>query len=182
VLIGTSGEPGTFTEGVIRAMGDAVERPVVFPMSNPTSKTEAHPKDILEWTNGRALVATGSPFDPVTRGSRTFRIGQGNNAFVFPGVGLGALISQAREVTDEMFASAALALAHSVTDEDIASGSLFPRGRELRHVAARVAAAVVKTARDQGLGRAIKDEDIETVVANAMWEPQYVPYDLAPFV
>jgi malate dehydrogenase (oxaloacetate-decarboxylating) len=151
-------------------------------MSNPTSKTEAHPKDILEWTNGRALVATGSPFDPVTRGGHTYRIGQGNNAFVFPGVGLGALISQAREVTDEMFASAALALAHSVTDEDIAAGSLFPRGRELRHVAARVAAAVVKTARDQGLGRAIKDEDIEAVVANAMWEPQYVPYDLAPFV
>ena len=182
VLIGTSGEPGTFTEGVIRAMGAAVERPVVFPMSNPTSKTEAHPKDILEWTNGRALVATGSPFDPVTRGDRTFRIGQGNNAFVFPGVGLGALISQAREVTDEMFASAALALAHSVTDEDIASGSLFPRIRELRRVAARVAAAVVRTARDQGLGRAIKDEDIEAVVANAMWEPQYGPYDLAPFV
>ncbi len=180
VLIGTSGEPGTFTEGVVRAMGDAVERPVIFPMSNPTSKTEAHPEDILEWTNGRALVATGSPFEPVTRGGRTFRIGQGNNAFIFPGVGLGALISQAREVTDEMFAAAALALAHSVTDEDIASGSLFPRVRELRHVAARVAAAVVRTARDQGVGRAVRDEDMERVVRNAMWEPQYLPYDPAP--
>ncbi len=182
VLIGTSGEPGTFTEGAIRAMGEAVDRPVIFPMSNPTSKTEAHPEDILEWTNGRALVATGSPFDPVTRGSRTFRIGQGNNAFIFPGMGLGALIAQVPEVTDEMFASAALALAHSVTDEDIASGSLFPRGRELRLVAARVAAAVVKTARDQGLGRVVKDEGIDTLVKNAMWEPQYVPYDPAPTV
>ena len=182
VLIGTSGEPGTFTEGVIRAMGAAVERPVIFPMSNPTSKTEAHPKDIMEWTDGRALVATGSPFAPVVHGGRTHVIGQGNNAYVFPGVGLGALISQAREVTDEMFAAAALALAHSVTDDDIASGSLFPRVRELRHVAARVAAAVVRTARDQGLGRAIKDEDIDRVVNTAMWEPQYVPYDLAPFV
>lgn len=182
VLIGTSGEPGTFTEGVIRAMGEAVARPVIFPMSNPTSKTEAHPKDILEWTDGRALVATGSPFAPVVRGGRTTVIGQGNNAYVFPGVGLGALIAQASEVTDEMFAAAALALAHSVTDEDIASGSLFPRVRELRHVAARVAAAVVRTARDQGVGRAIKDDEIETVVKNAMWEPRYLPYDPAPSV
>jgi len=181
VLIGTSGEPGTFTEGVIRAMGAAVERPVVFPMSNPTSKTEAHPKDILEWTEGRALVATGSPFAPVVYRGRTHVIGQGNNAYVFPGVGLGALVAQAREVTDEMFAAAALALAHSVTDDDIASGSLFPRVRELRHVAARVAAAVIRTARDQGVGRAIPDSDIDRVVANAMWEPNYVPYDLAPF-
>lgn len=180
VLIGTSGEPGTFTEGVIRAMGDAVARPVIFPMSNPTSRTEAHPRDILEWTDGRALIATGSPFDPVTRGGRTFRIGQGNNALIFPGVGLGALIAQTREVTDEMFAAAAMALAQSVTDEDIASGSLFPRGRELRHVAARVAAAVVRTARDCGLGRAIKDEDVESAVKKAMWEPEYVPYDPAP--
>ncbi len=180
VLIGTSGEPGTFTEGAIRAMGDAVERPVIFPMSNPTSKTEAHPKDILEWTNGQALVATGSPFEPVTRGGRTFRIGQGNNAFIFPGVGLGALISQVPEVTDEMFAAAALALAQCVTDEDIAGGSLFPRGRELRNVAVRVAAAVVKTARDSGLGRPVKNEDIEATVRKAMWEPNYVPYDPAP--
>jgi malic enzyme len=180
VLIGTSGEPGTFTEGVIRAMGEAVQRPVVFPMSNPTSKTEAHPKDILEWTQGRALVATGSPFAPVIHGGRAHVIGQGNNAYIFPGVGLGALISHAREVTDEMFAAAALALAHSVTDEDIASGSLFPRVSELRHVAARVAASVVRTARDQGLGRDLKDEDIDRVVKNAMWEPRYVPYDLAP--
>jgi len=182
VLIGTSGEPGTFTEGVIRAMAASVERPVIFPMSNPTSKTEAHPRDIMEWTDGRALIATGSPFDPVTHGGRTFRIGQGNNAYVFPGVGLGALVSQTREVTDEMFAAAALALAHSVTEQDIAEGSLFPRVRELRHVAARVAAAVVKTARDQGLGKVIKDEDIEGVVKNAMWEPRYVPYDPAPSI
>ena len=182
VLIGTSGEPGTFTEGVIRAMGQAVERPVVFPMSNPTSKTEAHPKDILEWTNGRALVATGSPFDPVVRGGRSYVIGQDNNAYIFPGVGLGALIAQAREVTDEMFAAAALALAHAVTDEDIASGSLFPSVRELRHVAAKVAAAVVKTARDQGLGRSIPDAEIDAAVKHAMWEPRYVPYDPAPTV
>ena len=127
-------------------------------------------------------MATGSPFDPVTHGGRTHRIGQGNNAYVFPGVGLGALIAQTREVTDEMFAAAAEALAHSVTDDDIASGSLFPRVRELRHVAAKVAAAVVRTARDQGLGKSFKDEEIEGAVKNAMWEPRYVPYDPAPYV
>jgi malic enzyme len=177
VLIGTSGEPGTFTEGVIRAVADGVPRPVIFPMSNPTSQTEAHPRDILEWTGGRALIATGSPFEPVTHGGRTFRIAQGNNAFIFPGVGLGVLISRTREVTDEMFAAAALALAHCVTEDDIKDGSLFPRGRELRNVATRVAAAVVRCARDAGLGRQIKDEEVEAVVANGMWNPSYVPYD-----
>ncbi|MEO8359314.1 MAG: NAD-dependent malic enzyme [Vicinamibacteria bacterium] len=182
VLIGTSGEPGTFTEGVIRAMAAVVERPVIFPMSNPTSQTEAHPKDVLEWTDGRALVATGSPFDDVVRGSKTYRIAQGNNAFIFPGVGLGSLISQTREVTDEMFAAAALALAECVSEEDIAAGSLFPRGRELRRVASHVAAAVVRTARDAGLGRVIKDEDVAAKVKDAMWEPQYVPYDPAPSI
>lgn len=177
VLVGTSGEPGTFTEGVIRAMAAHCERPVVFPMSNPTSQTEAHPKDVLEWTDGRALVATGSPFAPVTRGDRTFRIGQGNNAFIFPGVGLGALLSRTPEVTEEMFAAAAHALAHCVTDEDIAAGSLFPRGRELRHVAASVAKAVVRCAREQKLGRVIPDDEIDRTVDSAIWNPRYVPYD-----
>jgi malate dehydrogenase (oxaloacetate-decarboxylating) len=177
VLVGTSGEPGTFTEGVIRAMAAHVERPVIFPMSNPTSQTEAHPKDVLEWTDGRALVATGSPFAPVTRGERTFRIGQGNNAFIFPGVGLGALLSRTPEVTEEMFAAAAHALAHCVTDEDIAAGSLFPRGRELRHVAAKVAMAVLRCARAQNLGRPIPEGEIESTVESAIWNPRYVPYD-----
>jgi len=182
VLIGTSGEPGTFTEGVIRAMAASVDRPVVFPMSNPTSQTEAHPKDILDWTEGRALVATGSPFAPVIRGDRTFRIGQGNNAFIFPGVGLGALIARTPVVTDEMFAAAALALARCVSDEDIAAGSLFPRGRELRRVAAQVAAAVIRTSNAAGLGRPIKDDEVEAVVEKGMWKPSYVPYDPAPSI
>lgn len=177
VLIGTSGEPGTFTEEAIRAMAATAPRPVIFPMSNPTSKTEAHPADILRWTEGRALVATGSPFEPVTLGGRTFRIGQGNNAFIFPGVGLGALLARTKEVTDEMFAAAALALAHSVTEEDIREGSLFPHGRELRRVAARVAAAVIREAGKAGLGRPIPDEAVEGLVSGSMWDPSYVPYD-----
>jgi malic enzyme len=173
VLIGTSGEPRTFTEDVVRAMARAVERPLVFPMSNPTSKSEAVPADVIAWSEGRALVATGSPFEPVSWRGRTIAIGQGNNAFVFPGVGLGVLVSGTREVTESMFAAAAERLAGEVGAAELAAGSLFPSVRDIRRVSARVAAAVVREARERGLGRAIPDEDIPRAVAEAMWEPAY---------
>jgi malic enzyme len=172
VLIGSSGEPGMFTEEIVREMARHVERPLVFPLSNPTSQSEAIPKDVLHWTEGRALVATGSPFDPVELGGRTFRIGQANNVFVFPGVGLGAIVSEARGVTEEMFAAAAAALAAAVSPEDLAEGSLFPRVRRLRAVTAQVAAAVVREAVRSG--RAARYiEDPAQAVAEAMWEPAY---------
>jgi malate dehydrogenase (oxaloacetate-decarboxylating) len=175
VLIGTSGEPGTFTEAVIREMGKHVEQPVIFPMSNPTSKTEAKPVDIVAWTEGRALIATGSPFDPVPYEGRTITIGQGNNVFIFPGVGLGTLVAEATEVTDKMFAVAAQRLADEVSAEDLASGSLFPSAHEIRRVSARIAEVVAAEARDSGVGRAISDEDIPRLVAAAMWNPAYLP-------
>ena len=175
VLIGTSGEPHTFTETTVREMARHVERPVIFPMSNPTSKSEAVPLDLLAWTEGRALVATGSPFAPVVHDGRTTVIGQGNNAFVFPGVGLGVLVSDADEVTDGMFAAAAAALAAEVSAEDLAAGSLFPPVHELRRVTARIAEAVVAQARDEGVGRPIADDAIPRRVQEAMWDPAYVP-------
>lgn len=175
MLIGTSGEPDTFTEPVVREMAKHVERPVIFPMSNPTSKSEAKPADLIAWTDGRALVATGSPFDPVSFDGRTIAIGQGNNAFVFPGMGLGVLVSEAREVTDVLFAAAAEALAAEVHPEDLASGSLFPPVHDIRRVTARVAEAVVRAARDSGVGRAIGDGEIPRAVAAGMWEPAYLP-------
>ena len=175
VLIGTSGEPGTFTEMIVRAMAAEVERPVIFPMSNPTSKSEAKPADIVNWTGGRALIATGSPFDPVPYGGRTIKIGQGNNAFVFPGMGLGVLVSEAREVTDAMFAAAADRLAAEVHEDDLKSGSLFPPVSEIRLVTARIAEVVVKQARDEGVGKAIPDAKIPAAVAAAMWDPRYLP-------
>jgi malic enzyme len=175
MLIGTSGEPSTFTEAVVREMGGHVERPILFPMSNPTSKSEAKPVDIVAWTDGRALIATGSPFEPVPHAGRTITIGQGNNVFIFPGVGLGALVAEAREVTDGMFAVAARGLAEQVEASDLASGSLFPSTHQIRRVSARIAEAVVAEARDSGLGRAIPDEDIPKVVASAMWSPAYLP-------
>jgi malic enzyme len=179
VLIGVSGAAGAFTEEIVRIMAACVERPVIFPLSNPTSQSEATPADLVAWTQGRALVASGSPFAPVTYGGRTTRIGQGNNVFVFPGVGLGALVSEAREITEGMFTAAAEQLAAEVRDEDLAAGSLFPRIADLRRVTARIAEAVVRRAREDGGGRPLADDEIPRAVAAAMWEPVYVDLDPA---
>jgi len=173
VLIGTSGEPGTFSELIVREMAAHVERPVIFPMSNPTSKSEAKPVDIVNWTGGRALIATGSPFEPVPYGGRVIKIGQGNNAFVFPGVGLGILVSEAREVTESMFAAAAVRLASEVHQDDFDAGMLFPPASQIRRVSRGIAEAVVRQAREEGVaGRRIPDEQIPQAVAAAMWDPQ----------
>ena len=173
VLIGTSGEAGAFGEPVIREVGRLVERPVVLPLSNPTANSEATPADVIAWTGGRTLVATGSPFDPVPWEGRLIRVGQANNAFVFPGVGLGVLVSEAREVTDAMFAAAAKRLADLQSPEELAEGCLFPAVHRIRAVCAGVAEAVVREARDSGRGRALTDEEIPAAVAAAMWEPRY---------
>ena len=172
-LIGASGAPGAFTEEAVREMARHVERPLIFPLSNPTTSAEATPGDLLAWTGGRALVATGSPFGSVEFDGRTVRIGQGNNAFVFPGVGLGVLVAEAREVTDAMFAAAAETLAAAVADADLAAGSLYPAMGRLRAVTVEVAEAVVREARDRGLGRPLTDAEIKSAVAAFMWEPAY---------
>jgi malic enzyme len=172
-LVGASGAPGAFTEEAVREMARHVERPLLFPLSNPTTSAEATPHDLLEWTGGRALVATGSPFGSVEYGGRTVRIGQGNNVFVFPGVGLGVLVAEARAVTDAMFASAAEALAAQVEEDDLREGALYPKVSRLRQVTARVAETVVREARDRGLGRPLTDAEIAPAVAAAMWDPQY---------
>jgi malic enzyme len=167
VLVGTTGVAGTFNEAVVRALADALgpaERPIVLPLSNPTSAAEATPADVLAWTDGRALVATGSPFSPVTLpDGRRVEIGQANNVFIFPGVGLGAIVAEAPIVTDRMFLLAAHELAAAVTDERLAAGSLYPPVTALRDVSCRIAVAVA------GAERAAE-------VEAAMWWPEYVPY------
>ncbi len=174
VLIGTSAEPGSFTEGIVREMAAHVERPVIFPMSNPTSKCEAKPVDLVNWTGGRALIATGSPFDPVSYGGRTIKIGQGNNVFVFPGLGLGTLVCEAREVTEAMFTAAAIRLASEVHEEDFKAGMLFPPPSSIRRVSQAIAEAVVKQAREDGVaGRILEDAEIPAAVKAAMWDPAY---------
>lgn len=171
VLIGACGQAGAFREGAVRAMARAVDRPLILPMSNPTSHCEAKPSELLSWTQGRALVATGSPFPPLTYGARRVRVGQVNNAFIFPGVGLGVLVAEAREVTDAMFTVAAGCLARETSDDELLAGCLFPPVGRLREVAARIAEAVVREARDSGVGRSIPDERIAAAVRAAMWSP-----------
>jgi len=180
MLIGTSGMPGAFTESAIREMAAHAERPVIFPLSNPTTKTEAIPADILAWTEGRALIATGSPFDPVTVNGADHLIGQANNVFIFPGMGLGAIVAEAREITDEMFLLAARTLAEMVTPERLAMGALYPAISELRKVSREIAAKVVCQSRDCGVGRLYRDEEILDAIDSAMWYPEYLPYRLVP--
>jgi malic enzyme len=170
ILVGTTGVAGTFSEAVVRAMADALEpaeRPIVLPLSNPTSFAEATPADILGWTDGRALVATGSPFDAVTLDGRRNEIGQANNVFIFPGVGLGAIVAESSVVTDGMFLRAATELAASVSDERLATGALFPPIAALGAVSRRIAIAVAREAGCAGP---------EAEVDAAMWWPAYVPY------
>jgi malic enzyme len=176
ILIGTSGTHGAFTERAIRQMASHCDRPIVLPLSNPTARTEAVPADVLAWTEGRALVATGSPFEPVLVRGHMQVIGQANNAFVFPGIGLGAIVAEARAVTDEMFLAAADSLAESVSSERLAQGALYPSQSELREVSRRIAVSVVCAARDCGIGRPYDQKEAEAQVASAMWFPAYQPY------
>jgi malate dehydrogenase (oxaloacetate-decarboxylating) len=175
VLIGACGQGGVFDKAVVEAVASHVERPMILPLSNPTSQSEAVPADLLAWTEGRALVAAGSPFDAVTYGDRTIRVGQCNNAFIFPGMGLGALVSEAQEVNDGMFRVAAACLAAQVSDEDLAAGALYPRVRDLRRVSTRIAEAVAREARDSGVGRPLADDAIARAIKEAQWEPVYKP-------
>jgi len=178
ILIGASGTPGIVTEEVVEAMARVCEQPVVFPLSNPTSRAECTPGDALRWSRGRAIVATGSPFDPVEYGGRRFRIGQCNNAFIFPGVGLGAWVSGAARVTPAMFMEAARALADEVSDADLAEGAVFPRLTGIRDCSHKVACAVIRQAVRDGQAEEAVLDDLEASVSGAMWFPDYLPLRL----
>jgi malic enzyme len=180
ILLGTTGTRGAFTEALIRAVAAGHEAPVILPLSNPSDKCEALPSDILAWSDGRALVATGSPFPCVTLEDGERLIGQANNVFVFPGVGLGAIVAEARELTDETFLVAARALAELVSEERLAAGALYPPIPDLRVAARQIAIALVRHFRDSGYGRQYHDDEIEPVIDRAMWWPQYLPFDLLP--
>lgn len=176
VLIGTSGTSGTFTERMVRSMAASTSRPVILPMSNPTANSEATPEDILRWSDGRALVATGSPFSPVQVAGRPVTIGQANNVFVFPGIGLGVIASQSRQVTDRMFLIAARTLASWVTSHRLDEGALYPALGNLRDISRSIAVAVAREASVAGVGRPMTDTQIEDTVNRQMWWPDYVAY------
>jgi malic enzyme len=176
VLIGTTGSRGAFSEALVREVARHASVPIVLPLSNPGDRAEAQPAEILAWTGGRALVATGSPCADVEDGTGHRTIGQANNVFIFPGVGLAAIVAEAREITDEAFLVAARQMAASVSAERLAAGVIYPPIRDLRAVARRIAIAVVRELRDGGYGRQYRDEEIEPAVDRAMWRPDYVPF------
>jgi malate dehydrogenase (oxaloacetate-decarboxylating) len=176
VLIGVAGKAGMFTEDAIRAMAKNTERPVIFPLSNPTSKSEATPEDLLKWTDGKALIGTGSPFEPVKFGDREICIDQTNNSYVFPGLALGIVASRARRVSDAMIMTAARTLAKLSPVEKDPKGSLLPPLAESRRLSRVIAAAVARQAMAEGLSD-LKDGDVEAAVGENVWEPRYVRYE-----
>ena len=176
VLIGVTGKRGLFSEAILSDVARHTGRPVVLAMSNPTSKTECTPEEVTRATQGRGLIATGSPFKPPVWEGRSLTVSQCNNMYIFPGVGLGALVAKAAKVTDEMFIAGSRALSAMVTPEAEASGALLPPVQAIRDVSARVALAVAKEARDSGLGRLLDDKEYERVIRRAQWEPQFTPF------
>ena len=180
VLIGTTGHGGTFSEAIVRAMAAGTPRPIIMPLSNPTSISEAVPNDVLAWTDGRALVATGSPFPPVSYGNRVREIGQANNVLIFPGVGLGVIVAEAREVTDTMFLLAAETVAEHVSTERLDAGALFPSVTDLRAVSRNIAIRVAGEALRIGLSPLSADTDVAALVDASMWWPAYAPYRRSP--
>ncbi|MAC26572.1 MAG: NAD-dependent malic enzyme [Sandaracinus sp.] len=176
-LLGTTGQAGLFTEPVVRAMAERCARPMIFPLSNPTAKAEAKPADLVRWTEGRALIATGSPFEPVEHAGRTIRPAQGNNVYVFPGVGLGVLASRARRVDDTLFAVAARALAGEASGEG--SGALFPPLGELRRLSRVVARAVAREAVARGDAPEVDEAALDARIDALFWEPRYPALRLA---
>jgi malate dehydrogenase (oxaloacetate-decarboxylating) len=173
ILIGTSGQHGAFSEEIVREMAKHVERPVIFPLSNPTSKSEATPLELLQWTEGRALIATGSPFQPTSYAGRLIKVGQCNNVFIFPGVGLGVIASGADRVTDAMFSAAARVLSEfspALTDRD---APLYPPLESVREISRKVALAVGVEAQQAGLAEMIGRDELERNVRDKMWRPEY---------
>jgi malate dehydrogenase (oxaloacetate-decarboxylating)(NADP+) len=176
VIIGVSGRPGSFAEEAVREMSNLNDRPVIFALSNPTSKAECTAEQAYEWSGGRAIFASGSPFDPVVVGGRTIVPGQGNNAYIFPGVGLGVIATGAKHVTDEMLAAAAKTLAQQVSQEDLEAGCVYPPLRKIRDISCQIAVSVALTAYQQDLASVPMPENLTTFMREEMYEPKYRRY------
>lgn len=181
VLIGVSGAPGLFSEDIIQEMHKHCSRPIVFPLSNPTSRVEALPEDILRWTNGEALVATGSPFDPVQLNGKTYPIAQCNNSYIFPGIGLGVLAARARRVTDEMLMESSRALAECSPLAKNGQGALLPPLEAITDVSKKIAFAVAKKAMEQGVASQRTDDRIRQKIEENFWTPEYRAYKRSSF-
>ena len=177
ILIGVSGQPSQFTEPMVRAMSNYCQRPIIFPLSNPTSREEATPQDVLNWSAGRALVATGSPFDPVTIDGREIHIAQSNNSYIFPGVGLGVVAGKARRVTDSMMMAAAIALSDLAPAMITGEGRLLPELTSIREVSKHIAKAVILQGIREGHVDAMSEAQVEKAVKSTLWSPEYEPFE-----
>lgn len=175
-IIGVSGQPQTFTEQILHKMGEFNERPMVFSLSNPTANSECTAEQAYRYTDGRAIFASGSPFPPCQYDGKTFIPGQGNNAYIFPGLGLGVIASRAKHVTDEMFYIAASTLAHMVTEEYLAQGTIFPPLERIREVSHAIGTAVAQEAYDTGLATAPRPKNLSEYVRSLQYEPEYEMY------
>ena len=176
VIIGASGQAQSFTREVVETMQQHCARPIIFALSNPTSKSECTAEQAYSWTDGNAIFASGSPFDPVRLNGKIFLPGQGNNMFIFPGVGLGAVVCGARKVTDAMFFTAAKTLARMVTEEELAAGTVYPDLGKIRQISAAIATAVCRLAYKEGLAQYPEPEDLRTYIRNSMYHPEYQNY------
>jgi len=175
-IIGVGATPGMFTREVVEEMTRLNERPIVFALSNPTSKSECTAAQAYEWSGGKALFASGSPFDPVDMGGRRFVPRQGNNSYIFPGVGLGVVSVRSTRVTDEMFMAAARTLAVQTSDSDLAQGSLYPPLNRVRDVSAHIAASVAEVAFRAGYAQIDRPDDLLGYITSQMYDPRYVSY------
>ena len=179
ILIGVSAQPGLFTEEIIRTMHANCPHPIVMPLSNPTSRVEALPENIIRWTEGAALVATGSPFVPVTYNDKTYSIAQCNNSYIFPGVGLGVLASGARQVTDGMMMAASNALADCSPLAQKGQGALLPNIENIREVSQKIAWRVAKAAQQDGVAKKVSDDELGKAIEENFWYPEYRRYKKA---
>ncbi len=177
VLIGVSGQAGAFTEEAVREMAKYASRPVIFPLSNPTSRSEATPQDLMNWTEGRALIGTGSPFDPVSFGGKQFHVAQTNNSYIFPGLALGIIASKARFVTDTMVKAAAEELIRNLPTQKDKLAGLLPPISQARELGRLIAKAVGKQAIQDGQAQIADEDALNRELASNIWEPRYVPYE-----
>ena len=173
VLIGATGAPGTFTQEIVEAMSTLNERPALFALSNPTSRAECTAEQAYKWSKGKAIFTSGSPFDVVQYEEKELRPGQGNNAYIFPGVGLGAMACEATHITNEMFLTSARSLADQVSEEDLASATLFPPLRTIRDVSLQIAVDVAEKAYEQDIAQLDKPNDLKAYISNLMYDPSY---------